>query len=103
MLGLTLDDVKKDVILFPTRIPFLEHPAKTAEVLELAQRVELPSIYLLLETPHGKKTITIWSLKVICVRLSARFTVVSSKKNLLVYVSLFNPTIRLERPPLEGG
>lgn len=103
MPDLSLDDAKRGVILFPTRISFPEHPARTAEVLELARHVGLHSIYLLLETPHGKKTITIWNLKGICVRLNAPFTVVSSKKSLLVYVSLSNPTIRLERPPLEGG
>lgn len=103
MLDYASVGVKRDVILFPTRISFPEHPARTAEVLELARHVGLHSIYLLLETPHGKKTITIWNLKGICVRLNAPFTVVSSKKSLLVYVSLSNLTIRLEKHPLEGG
>lgn len=105
MPDLSLDDAKKDVILFPTRIPFLEHPAKTAEVLELARHVGLPQIYILIQgIPQGKKVEVMWKLRDSCARLNVRYIVVSSKKSqILLCVSLFNLTSRLERDLLEGG
>lgn len=105
MLAKTFDAVQKGLILFPTSITFQEHPARTAEVLELAGRVGLHSIYLLLtQIPSGKKTHTIWNLKDTCVRLNVPFTVVSSRKTqILVYVSFSRATIVSERELLEGG
>lgn len=107
MLALTFDAVfKGELILFPTRVPYPEHPAKTAEALELAKRVGLHSIYLLItQIPSGKRTATTWNLKGICVRLNALFTVVSSKRKdqMLVFVSLYNPTFEWEKEALENG
>lgn len=93
------------ILLFPTHVEYLEHPARTAEVIESARHVGLHSIYVLItDIPKGKKTSTIWNLRAICVRLNVRYTVVSSKTNqVLVYVSLFNQTIEWEKEVLASG
>lgn len=105
MRGIKFGDVSRGTILFPTYISYLEHPARTAEVLELALNVGLPQIYILIvDIPSGKKTEVIWKLRGICVHLNVPYTVVSSRKNkILICASSYKVTLELEKDISDSG